>query len=273
MLTDRKFLMLKPDEIKLSKNRIRINIDELELRLLSNSIAANGITQPLTVRKNDDGEYVLISGERRLRACALAGIRRIPCIVQKSDDLSAYLCSLNENMQRKKLHFIEEAMAIEKLIRAFGMNQTEAAVKLGISNSELSNKLKLLRLETKVLEIIYNSNLTEEHIRPLLKLLPEMQTNALEYIICEGLSVKQTEKYIEELINPKLKEKEKMPVRKFAVGDERLFSNSLNKLCETLKQGGVDLHLSQTENALYSEYKISIRKELPEIKAEQLKIC
>ena len=150
MLSDKKLIMLRPGEIKLSPNQPRKSFDEYELKLLSDSIRSSGIIQPLSVRKNADGEYELIAGERRLRAAVNAGLRRVPCILHKTDEETAALYSLTENLQRSNLTVFEESEGIERLISEYGMSQSEAAARLGIAQSTLSNKLRLLRLSDSI---------------------------------------------------------------------------------------------------------------------------
>ena len=152
MLSDKKLIMLRPGEIKLSPNQPRKSFDEYELKLLSDSIRSSGIIQPLSVRKNADGEYELIAGERRLRAAVNAGLRRVPCILHKTDEETAALYSLTENLQRSNLTVFEESEGIERLISEYGMSQSEAAARLGIAQSTLSNKLRLLRLSDSIKE-------------------------------------------------------------------------------------------------------------------------
>lgn len=165
MLSDKKLIMLRPGEIKLSPNQPRKSFDEYELKLLSDSIRSSGIIQPLSVRKNADGEYELIAGERRLRAAVNAGLRRVPCILHKTDEETAALYSLTENLQRSNLTVFEESEGIERLITEYGMSQSEAAARLGIAQSTLSNKLRLLRLSDSIKERIISARLTERHAR------------------------------------------------------------------------------------------------------------
>lgn len=202
MLSDKKLIMLRPGEIKLSPNQPRKSFDEYELKLLSDSIRSSGIIQPLSVRKNADGEYELIAGERRLRAAVNAGLRRVPCILHKTDEETAALYSLTENLQRSNLTVFEESEGIERLITEYGMSQSEAAARLGIAQSTLSNKLRLLRLSDSIKERIISARLTERHARALLRLPDERREEALDRIIAEGLTLRQTEEYIFNLLNP-----------------------------------------------------------------------
>ena len=277
-ISDKKLLMLKPGEIKSSAAQPRKNFDQYELKLLAESIAASGIIQPLAVRKTEDGKYELIAGERRLKAAVMAGLRRIPCVLHKTDDVTAALYAMVENLQRSNLDFFEEALGIEKLITIYGLSQAEVSVRLGMAQSTLSNKLRLLRISKDLRERITAASLTERHARAILRLPPEKREEAVEKIIANGMTVKECEAFIEEYLNPKKKDEPQKipekPVRKSAIGDVRLFSNSLSKLLDTLQNAGIDARSQKYENERYIEYKVRIKKELPEnMRAEQLKIC
>lgn len=278
MLSEKKLLMLKPAEIQLSPNQPRKSFDEYELKLLTDSIRSNGIIQPLSVRKNSEGEYELIAGERRLKAAVAAGLRRVPCILHKTDDETSALYSLIENLQRSNLTVFEESEGIQRLITEYGLSQSEAAARLGIAQSTLSNKLRLLRLDEDIKHRIISARLTERHARALLRLPEEMREEALDRIIAEGLTLSQTESYIEELLTPpeepKPDEHFKMPVRKAAIGDVRLFSNSLTKLVSTLRNAGIDADSKKRENDKYIEFKVRINKNCADTsRCTQLKIC
>ena len=275
-LSDKKLIMLKPSEIKLSANQPRKSFDEYELKQLSDSIQASGIIQPLAVRKAPDGSYQLIAGERRLKAAVMAGLRRVPCILHKTDDETAALYSVIENLQRSNLTVFEEAQGINRLIAEYGMSQSEAAARLGIAQSTLSNKLRLLRLNDGIKERIISARLTERHARALLRLPEEMREGALDRIIAEGMTLTQAEEYIFSLLNPEKEPESKKPdepVRKAAIGDVRLFSNSLSKLLSTLQNAGIDAHSRKYETDKYIEFKVRIKKNTDPDRYKQLKIC
>lgn len=274
-ISHKKLLMLKPSELKISKNQIRNNFDNNELKTLADSIAVNGIIQPLSVRKVLNGKYEIITGERRYRAALIAGIRRIPCILHNVDHQTVAIYSIVENMQRSELGIFEQAEALEKLTTVYGMSQSEVSAKIGIAQSTVSNKIRILKLEEKIKKRIEKNRLTERHARALLRIEPSRRNEALDYIIENALNVLQTEEYVEELINPKLK-KELItePTRKFAIGDVRLFYNSLSKLVDTLQSAGIDANTRKIENDKYIEYKVRIKKEqMGSNKCKQLKIC
>ena len=273
-ISHKKLLMLKPNELRVLENQPRKKFDEYELSLLADSISANGIIQPLSVRKAADGKYEIIAGERRYRAAVIVGLRRIPCVLHNADRQTAAIYSIVENLQRSNLGLFEEAEALEKLTTVYGMSQSETAAKLGIAQSTLSNKLRILKLDENCRERIEKARLTERHARALLRIEASHRAEALDYIIANGLTVSQTEEYIEELINPKIKKENIEPTRKFVIGDVRLFYNSLSKLVDTLQSAGVDAKTRKYENDKYIEYKVRIKKEqMGSNKCKQLKIC
>ena len=273
---EKKLLMIKPDDILPCQHQPRKSFDTYELQSLADSIAANGIIQPLTVRKTEGGKYSLIAGERRLRAAKMAGLRRVPCVLHRTSDLVASLYAIIENMQRCDLNYFEEALAIQTLINDFRLTQAEVAIQLGMANSTVSNKLRLLKLSDKTRQRLLAANLTERHARALLRLNPEQREDALDKIIANGLNLVQTEALIEDILNPEQivsqpSDKHQKPIRKSAIGDIKLFSNSLSKLLCTMQNAGITAQSRKSENDKYIEYKVRIFKTEPQY--DQLKIC
>ena len=228
--------------------------DETALEELSQSIRSYGILNPLTVRCRG-GKYELVAGERRLRAAKLAGLEEVPCILLDVNMEDASLIALIENLQRRDLDFIEEAVGLSRLIRMFGMSQEEAAKRIGKSQSAVANKLRLLKLPGDVLENLRSYGLTERHGRALLRLTePNAQRMALEYIASNSLTVAATEEYIEALLAAPAEEEPNRPEprRTLILKDVRVFLNSLNRSLELMKQGGIDagVHREETEDSL-----------------------
>ncbi len=275
-LSDKKLIMLRPKDIKPSSAMPRREFDEYELKLLTDSIQASGIIEPLAVRRLQGGGYALITGERRLRAALRAGLRRVPCIVHKTDEETAALYAVTENLQRSRLNAFEEAESINRLITEYGLSQSEAAARLGIAQSTLSNKLRLLRLSDGVQSRIISSGLSERYARALLRLPEERRQEALDRIIADELTLKQAEEYIFDLLNPEDEpcEAPEEPIRKAAIGDERLFANSLAKLVTTLRSSGIEAVSKKYENDKYIEYRVRIPKAASAAeRCRQLKIC
>jgi len=264
---DKKLLILKIESIKPSRNQPRKSFDEYDLKNLSESIRTSGIIQPLSVRRTGDGLYELIAGERRLKAAKMAGLKKVPCVLHKTDESTAAVYSIIENLQRKNLTPFEEAQGLQSLIEKFSLSQNELAERLGMAQSTLSNKLRILRLDETVRTRVIAASLTERHARALLRLPKEKHHEALDRIIAECMTLKQTENLIEEMLEEKnpdrqLKvETEEKPLRKYAIGDMRLFSNSLSKLIDTLQNAGINAHSRKYETDKYIEYKVRIAKE------------
>lgn len=263
--------------ITISENQPRQYFDEYELLRLRDSIKQSGIIQPLTVRKKENGKYELLAGERRLRAAILAGYKKVPCIVYCTDDISSAVFSLTENLQRSDLTFFEEAEGINRLITHFGLTHYEAAAELGLAQSTLSNKLRVLCLNEKQRERIVSARLTERHARALVRLEEKQRDEALDFIIGEALTVAQTETYIENLLRPQekpVKAEEKPREFKNAIGDIRLFANSFSRLVTTLTSSGIRASEECRETKDYIEYRVKINKcSVSDQKATQLKIC
>ena len=260
-ISEKKILLLRPDDILPSPDQPRKRFDEYELRSLAESITSNGIIEPLCVRREGKDRYVLISGERRLRAARIAGLRRVPCVVHKTDEKNAALFTLTENLQREQLDFFEEAAAIDRLLAIYGITGAEMAARLGIAQSTLSNKLRLLKINSLDRERILAAGLTERHARALLRLDKQNISGVLDTVITKQLSVKETEELIKTVTEPKPAEKEKTPpVRKAAIGDIKLFSNSLSKLLKTIQNSGVEASSSTRETEDYIEFEVRIEK-------------
>ena len=277
---EKRIRMLKPREIKRPQTNLRTNIDKRELNLLRDSISASGVLQPLLVRKIKRGKYELVSGNRRLLAAIMLGLRRVPCVVHNVGDKDALLYSLTENLQTQGLSFFDEANAINLLITRYGMSREEVALYLGISQTELYSKLQLLRFDKKSARRITEAGLSEDHALALLKLPVVGRPSVLDTVIENKFTLSETEEYIFSLLNPprqseekaETEQKEETPIRKYAIGDPRLFSNSLVKLVDTLKDSGVKVSFRKTENDTHLEYKIRIKKETAEKEQLQLKL-
>lgn len=226
---------------------------------LSESIKRYGVIQPITVRKNKN-KYELIAGERRLRACKLAGLKTIRSMVIEANNCDSAALALIENLQRENLNFLDEADAYSNLIIDFGLTQEEVAARMGKTQATIANKLRILRLEPSVKKIIRENKLTERHARALLK-LPEVETQlkVLETVCAKELNVKQTEELIESYLQPKKKsEPTKKPKRLFR--DVRIFVNTIKQAVDIMKQSGIHADMEKVENDDYIEYVVRIPK-------------
>ena len=240
---------LRTDELTPNPVQPRKRFDDESLEELSGSIKSYGILNPLTVRLRC-GKYELVAGERRLRAAKLAGLEEVPCILIDVNMEDASLIALVENLQRRDLDFIEEALGISQLIRMFGMSQEEAARRIGKSQSAVANKLRLLKLPSDVLESLRQNGLTERHGRALLRLpSPVAQRAALEYIVDNGLTVAATDAYIDALLSEpeEAERKDEEKRRTFVLKDVRVFLNTLSRSIDLMKQGGIDAGIQREE--------------------------
>ncbi len=244
------------ERIRTNPYQPRRHFNKRDLAELSESIAQSGVLQPLLVRPAEGGDYELISGERRLRASALAGLREVPCILHEVEDDLSSIYAIIENIQRADLNFFEEAAAIEKLITTFGLTQEQAARRLSKSQSAVANKLRLLRLDPEVKETILLHGLTERHARALLRLGdPALQKRALLKVCDQGLNVSETEALCESLLNPPAQ-----PKKVVLIKDVRIFLNTINHALKVMKQSGIAARSDRTETAEYIEYSIRIPK-------------
>ena len=259
---------LSTSQISPSPVQPRKQFDPEALEELSRSIKYYGILNPLTVRCRGKS-YELVAGERRLRAAKLAGLREVPCILLDVNMEDASLIALIENLQRRDLDFIEEAMGLNQLIRTFGLSQEEAARRIGKSQSAVANKLRLLRLPRDVLEALRNNGLTERHGRALLR-LPDAQAQrmALAYIIENSLTVAASEEYIEALLRepePSPEEAKHEVKKTMVLKDVRIFLNSLNRSLDLMKQGGIAAGMERQE----TEESLILTISIPKIRAEK----
>lgn len=187
----------------------RLAFDEKELNELANSIIKYGVIQPIVLRNIGD-KYEIIAGERRYKASCLAGLKKVPAIINNTDDNTSAEIALLENLQRKNLSVIEEAQSYKKLMDR-GFTQEEIASKLGVSQSSIANKMRLLNLPKDVQNALLYNRISERHARSLLSLPDaDMQRNLLNRIITEKLTVKQTEEEISAILN-RNKEQEPLP--------------------------------------------------------------
>ena len=258
----KKLIWLTPQEVLPPKKVFRKEIDEYKLKLLADSIITNGIIEPIVVRKVGKNSYEAITGNLRILAAKKAGIRQIPCVIYTADETTALIYSLIENMQRSNLTIFEEAYTISYLINKCELSIGELAIMIGVKQSALTEKLKILRLNKNLRERIISARLTERHAKALLRLESSAQDEALDYIIANGLSATESEEYIAESLKPKQKKEDSKPIRKFAIGDVRFFSNSIEKLLNTIETAGYNTNFKKSESEKFIEYRIKIKKEM-----------
>ncbi len=191
-------------KIRANPNQPRREFDEQALRELADSIKEIGLVQPVTLRKMDDGTYTIIAGERRWRACQMAGITGIQAYIRTADDENMMEMALVENIQREDLNSMEIALAYQHLLEQYGMTQERLAEKVGKNRSTVTNYLRLLKLPAPIQVALERRELDMGHARALLSLpSPSQQNMMFEEIKEQGLSVRQVEKRVSELLGAK----------------------------------------------------------------------
>ncbi len=245
--------MIKPNPYQPRKH-----FDMTSLRELSASIEEFGVIQPISVRRVDDG-FEIIAGERRFRAAENIGLTEIPAIIMNADEHKSALMALLENLQREDLCFFEIAEGYQKLIREQGMTQDDLARKLGKSQSTVANKLRLLRLSPRVKKIIRDFSLSERHARALLNIPDEDRQLAAVQTICrERLNVQQSEELVKKIMSQPVEPpqpKAKTPTSK----DVRIFTNTLKKALDIMRENGVCADMQKTDREWGVEYLIKVR--------------
>ncbi len=191
---------LPVDTIRRGKYQPRTHFSQDSLQELADSIIAQGMIQPVVVRKATDG-YELIAGERRWRAAQLAGLHEVPVVIRDIPDQAAAAMSLIENIQREDLNPLEEANALSRLIEEFGLTHQEAAEAVGRSRTAVSNLLRLLELSEDVKKMLDERQLEMGHARTLLQLAGRQQIEAAHHIAGKGMSVRETERYVKNLLS------------------------------------------------------------------------
>ncbi len=201
--------------IQPGKYQPRIDMRSEALEELANSIKSQGIVQPIIIRIVDantisgDQKYEIIAGERRWRAAQLAGLDLIPAIIRDVSDHVAISMALIENIQREELNPIEESAALRRLIDEFNMTHQQAADAVGRSRAAVSNLLRLLELEPSTRLLLENGDLEMGHARALLALKEDQQVQTARQVASQELSVRETERLIKQVLNPKVKPEKK----------------------------------------------------------------
>lgn len=195
--TENAVTTLKISQIEPNPNQPRKAFDAEKLQLLADSIAEHGIVQPIAVRKNENGFYTIVAGERRWRAARIAGISDVPVVIKDYDDETVAEVSLIENLQREDLNPIEEAMGYARLMEEFKLTQDEVSKKVGKSRSAVTNSLRLLNLTPNVKKLLEQLEISAGHARALLGIDDaELQEKTAYQIIEKDLSVRQIENYV-----------------------------------------------------------------------------
>lgn len=237
------------------------------LEELCASIKQYGLLQPISVRKLGSDSFELIAGERRLRACRMAGMKFIDAIIFSTYEQDSAVIAMMENLQRENLHYMEEAEGYQNLIRDHGLSQDELARRLGKNQSTIANKMRILKLPMAVKRMLLQYSLTERHARALLRLHDEeMQMHVIQIIVQQNLNVKATEDLVERTISRmygiEKEEEEQSRTRPSKISgfvrDTRLFVNSLRTVVQQMADAGLNPKLESRDKEEGMEIRIWI---------------
>lgn len=231
--------MMKINMVEPNRDQPRKKFEEDALLELADSIKQFGVLQPLLVRKRKD-YYEIIAGERRWRAAKMAGVKEVPIIIKDYTEQEIVEIGLIENIQRENLNPIEEAMAFKKLLEEFNLKQDEVAERVSKSRTAVTNSMRLLKLDERVQEMIVDDMISTGHARALLAIDDkEQQYDLANKIFDEKLSVRETEKLVKEIKNPK------KPKMKKKVENEFVYTDLENRMKEVM---GTKVNISSKGN-------------------------
>lgn len=248
--------------IKPNPYQPRKNFNKKSLEELSQSIKTYGLIQPVSVRQLGEGSYELVAGERRLRASEIAELEEIPAIIVEYRDQDSAMIALIENLQREDLSFLEEAEGYYNLVRDHGFTQQELAEKMGKSQSTIANKLRILKLSDDIKKSLVDNELTERHARALLRLPDdELRKKVLDRVIKDDLTVKETEKLIENILDDLTKEEEAEVGQNIkGLINFKIYLNTLKNAYNAIKESGVEAKYREKDMGDHIEVVVQIPK-------------
>ncbi|PLT33231.1 nucleoid occlusion protein [Bacillus sp. V5-8f] len=237
----------------------RTVFNEDKITELAQTIHTHGIIQPIVVREYEEGKFEIIAGERRFRAIQKLGWETAPVIVKDFNDTETASVALIENLQREELSPIEEAIAYGKLLELHNLTQEALAQRLGIGQSTVANKLRLLKLPGEVQDALLQKLITERHARSLIPLKDsEKQIKLLQEIIEKNLNVKQTEDRVVKLLDNTVDKPR--PKRKAFSKDMRIAVNTIRQSLNMVTDNGINLDAEEEEFEEYYQFTIKIPK-------------
>ena len=262
---------IHPAQIAPSPHQPRKAFDTHALSSLAASIRQNGILQPLLVRaatgEGTDGYYdektsfVLVAGERRLRAAQMLGMQQVPCIILQTDADHSAALTLIENMQREDLNIFEQACAIASLIDLCQLTQQQAAKRLGVSQSFVANKLRILRLSQGERAFILETGMTERHARAFLRIQDgESRRRIIAQAARRKMNVAQTEELVERFLQRAEHGEPEKPKRRFIIKDIRLFFNTVDRAISVVRDAGINIDSQRQEEENGTQWIIRIPK-------------
>ncbi len=245
--------------IKPNRFQPRTIFNEDKINELAATLAQHGIIQPIVVREMEDEKYEIIAGERRWRAALKLGWSTIPAIINNLDDNETASIALIENLQREELSPIEEAYAYEKLLEIHSLTQEGLAIQLGVSQSTIANKLRLLKLPDFVQQAVLQKLISERHARALIPLKDEeKQQNLLTEVIEKSLNVLQTEERVKKLLEGSVEVKK--PMKKIFNSNVRIAFNTIRQSIAMITEHGIDVESSEEEFDDFYQVVIKIPK-------------
>ncbi len=248
--------MIPTGDIRPNPHQPRRDFPLDKLVELAQSISENGVLQPLTVTM-EEGVPTLVAGERRLRAARIAGLREVPCVQVEADAPQRQTLALVENLQRQDMNCFETARGIRRLMDDHDLTQWEVARQLGLSQSAVANKLRLLRLPDEEQTALIAAGMTERHARALLRLeSAEQRQFVLKRMIKDKLTVAQTERMVEDLLAGRVRRKPSKPL----IRDVRVFFNTVNHALDIMRRGGIAAEGRRRDGEDYIEYVVRIPK-------------
>ncbi|MDQ7794619.1 MAG: ParB/RepB/Spo0J family partition protein [bacterium] len=268
-LLDEEIVQVPIDRIRDNPHQPRRAFDEDKLQELAVSIRAHGLIQPVVVRRVPGG-YELVVGERRLRAASLAGLGTVPAVVRRLSDRDVALLALVENLQREDLDVLEEAEGYGRLLEDFGLTQEELGKLVGKSQSTIANKLRLRKLEQSVRDRISRDRISERHARALLEVGdPAWQHRILDAVTDQGLTVRETERLVEEvaaaLARGQEPEDPSRPGRarlvRRVIRDIRIFLNSFQQAVDALREAGFEAEMTREDMGDWLEIRVRVPKQ------------
>ncbi|OIK08442.1 nucleoid occlusion protein [Peribacillus sp. B-H-3] len=240
----------------------RTVFNENKITELAQTIHTHGIIQPIVVREYEPGKYEIIAGERRFRAIQKLGWDTAPVLIKDFNDTETASVALIENLQREELTPVEEALAYSRLLQLHELTQEALAQRLGIGQSTVANKLRLLKLPQEIQDALLQKHITERHARSLIPLKdPEKQVKLLEEIIEKNLNVKQTEERVVKMLTSL--EKKPKPKRKAFSKDMRIAVNTIRQSLSMVTDNGINLDSEEEEFEEYYQFTIKIPKKKP----------
>jgi ParB family chromosome partitioning protein len=253
------------EKISPNKYQPRTIFDEEKIEELARTINTHGIIQPIVVRPTEEDGFEIIAGERRFRAMKKLGWTEVPAIVREMSDKETASVALIENLQREELTAIEEAMAYEKLLQLHSLTQEALAQRLGKGQSTIANKLRLLKLPTRIQESILKREISERHARALIPLKEEeQQLMVFDEMLEKQYNVKQLEERIVEVLNPVAatveEEKKEKPKRKAVSKDVRIALNTIRQSLSMVTKSGIELKTEEEDGEDYYQIIVKIPK-------------